>query len=145
MEFGQVFGFVFGGVPLRDNPYSSLKQMSVDPNSAWEEIPALFVGWEGWDLKYTDLHTEDFNPSHHYAGLFVTGFFIGWWGHGANYARVGHISQYNAEDIRLGYHAVNHGTAESNYWLSGGLFGFSFHQLGDVIRQFQRPLWYDVQ
>ena len=145
LEFTKAFGFIFGGIPLSDNPYEALIAMGINPRAAWTEFPALYEGYAEWDLQYVDLHQNDFNPSHHYAGLFSAGFLLGFRaGYWVNSARDGHRSEYNAEDIRLGNYAALHGSLVSRHWLTDGRHGFGFHQLGDVIRGFQRPLWYDI-
>ena len=130
LEFTKAFGFIFGGIPLRDNPFDALIAMEINPRAAWAEFPALYEGYAGWDLQYVDLHENDFNPSHHYAGLFSAGFLLGFRaGYWINYARDGHLSSYNAEDIRLGHYAALHGSSVSRHWLTNGRYGLAFISL----------------
>lgn len=124
-QFVSAFSLVYGSIPhwKLTSPMLATARM-LDVGSRFAEYPALVEGAEGWISELVDGN----NPSHHYAGLFYTGY---WFGSGggivANWLRDGPISGNNTPDILLGNIASRHGwsLAQGNY---------SMFELGNVLR-----------
>jgi RHS repeat-associated protein len=108
--FVQAVGFIWGSVPL-GNPIAASVKMAVDPNAMWDEFPFLREkgGNSGWASHMIERPTG--HASHHYAGLFHTGYFFDpTKGYAANWARDSLIApEPNVPDLNLGYVASSHG------------------------------------
>jgi len=103
--YAQAIGFIWGGVPL-GHAIPAAWQMATNPGAAWAQYQPLFEGTANWRSALVD----DPNPSHHYAGLFYMGYFLGpTAGYISNWLRDGPLSDLNIPDLNLGYVAVSHG------------------------------------
>ncbi len=97
----------------------------IQPSDNFDLYPTLYEGDAGW-LKA--LNDNDGNPSHHYAGLFHTGYWYGSWpGLSINWLRDGPFSDNNPPDIDLG-----DGAARQGWDLRLGVY--NIHQLADTLR-----------
>ncbi|MEZ4676902.1 MAG: hypothetical protein R2932_22035 [Caldilineaceae bacterium] len=73
LQFVNAFAFVYGSIPL-GYPIPATLDM-IRPSDNFAAHPPLFEGVAGWNPTLLD----DGNPSHHYAGLYHTGFYYGSW------------------------------------------------------------------
>ncbi len=121
-QFVKAFAFIFAGFPL-SNPILSTIDM-IWPADNWARDWPLSEGTAGWKSAIVD----DRNPSHHYAGLFYVGFWLGKnTGIAANWLRDGPLSELNVPDLRLGDLA-----AQQGWDLQVGRY--SIDRLSDVLR-----------
>jgi RHS repeat-associated protein len=100
-RFVQAVGFIFGGLALGD-PIPVLLKEATRPDKG--QYQGLFEGTAGWRSELV----EGRNPSHHWAGLFYAGFYLG---RGQGRA-VNEIRDWdNPPDLKLGELAVDFGDA----------------------------------
>jgi hypothetical protein len=113
-QFVRGFGLLFAGISY-SAPWP-LAALASAHGPVWKPLPE---GIEGFEPTLVDTNTGDFNPSHHYAGLFFLGYFLsqstpgGFPGAAVAAAVNFKRDENNPPDIALGNHAILHGWAVS--------------------------------